>query len=323
MFNFKNKLNYYKDGMFFTLIYRTVNRKMINRFASLLLIIYTLITSYSCYAEDVIYVAQDLSAEPYHTDLLNEIFNHSNRKDLNAQFYNAQIPHHRAFLFMSERDVTYIDKNSPSKQQEIDIVFGYATQEREDKYTAIPIPILKGLNGWRVSLVHKDNIDLFKDVKDLEQFKTFKPGSHNTWTDSIILTNNGITPVTGSSFIGLYHMLDKKRFDYFPRGLLEVYKETQRHIPETKTQVAIEPHMLLIYPTAVYMYVAKDNVELAKLLQEGIDEIIANGLFDDIFYRYYGDIIKKIKADHRHVFILSNSTLPKSVPLQRSELWVH
>ena len=107
-------------------------------------------------AKEFVYMGLGEVRDTYHSQLLQEIIKHTDSGDVTFRRYEKGITHARAFKFLEQNEV-------------IHIVVGYATKERDEKHLAIPIPILKGLNGWRLSVVHKDNVDLFKTHR--------KPGS--------------------------------------------------------------------------------------------------------------------------------------------------
>lgn len=260
-------------------------------------------------AQAITYMGLGEKRDFYHTELLNEVVKQFPDKSYVVKRYTDDLPHHRSF--------SYLEAN-----KDIDIVIAYATQERDDKYRGIRIPILKGLNGWRTSVVHSDNIDMFKNVTTLEQFKAFVPGQFHTWTDYKILLKNGITSARGANFDGLYFMLHKKRFDYFPRSILTIDQELAVFQTTKKLNVALEPYILIKYPTALYFYVNKANVELAQDINDGLENLIASGRFDKIFNRYFGEIIERIRSENREVFDLENPFLPASVPSERKELWL-
>jgi hypothetical protein len=274
-----------------------------------LIILAALISSTTCAAKDITYMGLGGDRDAYHTELLTEIFNHSAALGYEVKRYSETLPHHRAFGFLTA-------------QKGIDIVIAYATEERDQAYLAVPYPILRGLNGWRLCAVHKDNSAIFNKVTRLDELKVFKAGQLYAWTDNKILTFNGITPVNGSDFIGLYQMLQKKRFDYLPRSILEAEHEVNSIAQQEKINIVIEPNILLYYPTAFYFYVNKNNKALAKELTLGFEAIIKNGKVDAIFYRHYGKIIADIRKEQRKIIVLENPLLPRSTPLARKELWV-
>ncbi len=205
------------------------------------------------------------------------------------------------------------------KNQGIDIVVGAATIEREKKYLPIRFPITKGLNGWRISLVNKNNINLFQNITSLTDFKKLIPGQHYTWSDSEIFSSNAITVMEGSSIDGLYSMLEKERFNYFPRSILEIDQDLADH---NNLDIMIEPHIIIHYPIAYYFYVCKENNVLANDIEQGLEMALADGSFDEIFFKFHGEYIKKIQQSNRRVFKLNNSILPEKTPLNRKELWL-
>ncbi len=201
----------------------------------------------------------------------------------------------------------------------IDIVVGGATIERERLALAIRIPIMKGLYGWRIALVHKENTKLFKNVKTLEQFKQLKALQFHTWSDSKIFALNNIKLVKGSDVRGLYFMLDKKRADYFPRSVLEIDGDLARH---SNLDITKETDTLIWYPKAVYFYVGKNQLALANKIAQGLELALADGEFEKLFSHFYGDIVNKLKTEKRTIFKLSNPLLSPETPLQRRDLWL-
>lgn len=257
----------------------------------------------------VTYLGLGAKRDAYHTELLTEVFRYAPSNNFEVKLYEKPLPHHRGFMFLAEG-------------RDIDLMIGYATEERDEHFRAIPIPIFKGINGWRLSAIHKDNLNIFESVKTLKEFKKFIPGQFHAWTDYKILLANDIFPAAGSDFTGLYAMLNKKRFDYLPRSIVEITSELESFKKDHKFDLVIEPHILIVYPTAFYFYVNKNNTALAENIRMGLENIITNGIFDNIFYKYHGDIISIIERESRRVFRLENPLLPESVPLDRKELWL-
>lgn len=249
------------------------------------------------------------SRDRYLSELLNAVFALYPGEYYSAERFAKTVPHHRTFYYLE-------------KHEQVDIVIGYATEEREDKFRSIPIPLLKGLNSWRLSVVHKDNREIFRSVKTLEQLRNFLPGMHPTWTDYKILKANQLPVVGGVDFIGLYYMLNEKRFDYFLRSVLVIDKELESFNHGHDLHLTVDPYLIIKYPTALYLYVNKDEEKLADDILNGLDLLIKNGEFDRIFMRHFGDVIRRIQAEKRTTIDLTNPLLPASVPLQRKELWI-
>ena len=115
-------------------------------------------------------------------------------------------------------------------------------------------------------------------------------------------------------------MLKLKRFDYFPRSLIEIGDEAEAH---KSNNIIIEPKLLMYYPTATYFFVNKENKELAYELKKGMEKIIKNGDFDKLFYKYHADFIKKSNLKNRTIIKLDNPILPAKTPLDKKHLWLN
>lgn len=201
----------------------------------------------------------------------------------------------------------------------IDVISAGATTERDRLLLPVRFPILKGLNGWRIALVTKDNEDLFLKHATLPAFKSLKAGQLHRWSDTKVIESNGINVEKGSSYEGLFTMLENNRFDYFPRSILEVRWEYEKH---KANNILIEPYRLIHYPTAYYFYVNKRNTKLAIDITFGLEKALKDGSFDKIFHRYFGAAIKKVQEENRTVISLNNPFLPAETPLSRAELWL-
>lgn len=124
----------------------------------------------------------------------------------------------------------------------------------------------------------------------------------------------------GSNYQGLFHMLAAGRFDYFPRSILEVQRESDVH---KDMNIAIDTHILTHYPTAYFFYVNKENKMLADDVSYRLEQSLKDVSFDRLFMHYYGDIINHIRSEKRNIYQLKNPFLPKNTPLLRKELWLN
>lgn len=212
------------------------------------------------------------------------------------------------------RDFTLLER-----EQGIDIVWSMTQQEREDGFLAIRIPIFKGLSGWRIPLVHRDNRHVLASVDSLEQLKAIPVGQVYAWTDTKILHHNGFNVDSGPTHESMFRMLTAKRFTYFLHSTLEAVKEFQIH---KDNQIVIDKHVAVYYPTAIYFFVNKNNRALADSIEEGLETAIADGTFDQLFYQHHGDSLELAAIPRRRVFRLPNPFLPSNTPTQRAELWL-
>ena len=204
-------------------------------------------------------------------------------------------------------------------KQGIDVIFGGTNVEREAEYLPVRFPMLRGLNGWRIALVHKDNADIFSNISNVKDLATLRAGLFHDWSDTAVMESNGIPVVKASHYSALYSMLDKKRFDYFPRSVLEIDNDYEqfKHL-----DIQINKTLLIHYPTAYYFFVAKHNQSLAADIELGLNRAYADGSLTKLFMQFYGDVIDKYTLEDAKVIRLRNSFLPEATPLDRTEIWI-
>jgi hypothetical protein len=201
----------------------------------------------------------------------------------------------------------------------VDVVWTMTSARREKRIRPIRIPIDKGLFGWRVPLIRQADVARFDGIHTRQAMQALLAGQGHDWPDVGILRHNDFRVVTSGSYPGLFKMLASGRIDYFPRSIVEIWIEKDRH-PDM--HLGIDPNLLLIYPTAFYFFVHKDNHVLAEDIEQGLEKLIANGEFNALFNRHYGDYIQRAQLTQRRVFRLDNPLLPENTPLDRAELWL-
>lgn len=273
-------------------------------FRNIILITLALLTIRSAVGQEIVYPG--FERESYQVVLLKHVLSYQKSKQYRLKAFGADIPKGRSFMLLANNDG-------------IDVMFGGATLERETKYHPIRFPLLKGLNGWRVPLIQKGNEALFANANSLAAFKKLVPGQFHTWSDTKVLEGNGIYVEKGSDPEGLYLMLHKGRFDYFPRSILEVYWDLENH---KNLDITLEKETLIQYPTAYYFYVRIGNRILADDIKSGLELAQKDGSFQRIFDRYYGNQVTELRASKRKLYKLKNPYLSPKTPLARKELWL-
>lgn len=257
------------------------------------------------FAHDV--VIQGSERKDYFIDILKHALSYTPEKKYQLKFYDQNLPKVRVF--------EHIATNNG-----IDIIAAGATIDREKILLPIRFPILKGLHGWRISLVQANNKTLFAKPLSIEDFKKLTVGQLHSWSDSRVLASNNIKVEKGSDYQGLFHMLAAGRFDYFPHSIIEVEEEYSNH---QAMNITIDPHILIHYPAAYYFYVNKHNSALATDVNYGLEQSLKDGSFEQLFMFYHGAAIKKTLAEKRKVYHLENPFLPMKTPLARKELWLN
>lgn len=203
----------------------------------------------------------------------------------------------------------------------VDIMWAATDQEIENKLQPVRIPLLKGLLGHRIFLIHKGDQAKFDQIKTFADLQRLKLGQGTTWADTKILEANKLTVVKTNKYHSLLHMLDGERFDAFPRGVQEPWSEVNS-VPGLELEV--EKKIMLVYKMPFYLFVNKNNQKLAKDLELGLNRALADGSFDAAFFSdpAIRSAVEKADLKNRLVFQLDNPQLPKETPVDRPELWL-
>jgi len=210
-------------------------------------------------------------------------------------------------------------KNRPDK---INIAFLPTNKKREKNFLSIKKPILFGILGYRIFLIHKDVKQKFKNINSISPFikGSFICGFGSQWADMKILKYNKIKVIGVAVYSLLFKMLNHKRFDYFPRGINEVWKEYDSK-KDVYKNITVEKSLAFYYPYPVYFFVNKRNIELAYKIKKGLDIAEKDGSFRSLFLKYHKDIINRSKLSQRKIIILKNPEFNNDIKIN-SEWWL-
>ncbi|MEE2024233.1 amino acid ABC transporter substrate-binding protein [Alkalimonas mucilaginosa] len=203
--------------------------------------------------------------------------------------------------------------------QELDLLWSPTSLQLEDELLPVRIPLRKGLLSYRLCLVNKQQQQRLQSISNLAELRQLVIGQGAGWLDTEVYRYNGLRVVTGP-YDDLFAMLARDRFDIFPRGLAEAFAELEVR-QSTFPNLTIDEELLLYYPWPYYFFVHPSNQELAERLELGMRRMIANGSFDDIFYRYNHTAIERANLPGRRLIRLENPHLPASAPVADPELW--
>jgi len=193
--------------------------------------------------------------------------------------------------------------------------------EWEEKTLPIRIPVLKGLLGYRLFLIKRHDIEKFGNIESLDQLKRLKAGLHQQWSTTEAMARLGFQIVTGSNYEGLFTMLMADRFDYFPRGVNEIFREYNErfhHLPD----MVIEPRLALCLPQPTYIFVSKKSPRLAQRIEAGLHHMILDGSFERLFRAYHESSLEQAGLANRKIFRVDNPMLSKDTPLEDEALWI-
>jgi hypothetical protein len=187
---------------------------------------------------------------------------------------------------------------------------------------AIPIriPIRKGILGYKLLLIHQDDQARFNNVRTLDDLKTLRLGSGSQWSSSAAYRKLGFKVYGGSKYEPLFGMLAARRFDYFPRGVNEVFAEMEARKDSHKTLV-VAAGLAVYIPQPSYFFVSPKYPQLAKRLQTGLEAMQADGTLERLFWQYHRSAIEKADLKNRRIIKMENRNLPLGTPFEKSHLW--
>lgn len=221
---------------------------------------------------------------------------------------------------MNEARMMAIMRN---RSGDVNLIFKPTNEERETFMIPIRIPVMKGLLGNRIFLIHKDKQKLFSEVKTLDDLRKFIAGQGRGWLDVKIFEHNNIEVMQANSYESLFKMTVYNRFDYFSRGITEAKFEWQERHTELP-DLHIEESILLYYPFPVYFFTVKteEGKKLAMRLEYGLKQLIGDGTFDKVFEKYHRNIFKGYNLKQRTRIEIKNPFLPDSVPFENKKYWL-
>lgn len=204
--------------------------------------------------------------------------------------------------------------------QGIDVTWRVTSQELEKRLQAIYVPLLKGMMGHRIFIINKGDQEKFSEDMTLSELRGLLAGQGYDWPDSIILQHNGINVVEGGAH-KLLDMLQKRRFDYFPRALHEPWIEIA-DMPD----LTVEENILIRYPAPFYFFVNRENTRLSERITYGLESALADGSFDSLFFHHpvTEDVMRLTKIHQRKIFLFTNPILSEKSQqlLQEPRYWI-
>lgn len=226
--------------------------------------------------------------------------------------YLADLSSKRSFNELNRDDQEYINMR-----------VGITSKEREEGSIPIRLPLRKGLLSYKLLIINKKNINLFDETKTIDDLKKFNFGVVYDWVTAEIMQENAFKVMDVPSYDGLFRALDAGRFDYTVLGVNEAFPILESLI-EKDLNLTVAPGIALYINTPSYIFVSPKRPRLAERIQWGIEKMIKNGRFDEIFYQYHEDALVQVNLKERRIISIDNpklKELPIQPPFERSELW--
>jgi hypothetical protein len=203
------------------------------------------------------------------------------------------------------------------RNRRLDVLWTVTSVEREQQARPIRVPLFKGLFGWRLLLASPAVAARMREVQSLSELRQFSMVQGLEWPDTTVLQANGLNVVVSPSYDAMFKQLRLGRADAFPRSVEEVWWELERY----GQGLTVVPNLCLHYPSAVYYFVAPDDVELAAAIELGLKRMRASGAFESLFMKHHGEDLARTKLGARRIIELRNPLMPPQTPLEKPELW--
>lgn len=201
----------------------------------------------------------------------------------------------------------------------INVIWNSTSEELETRFLPIRIPLRKGLLGYRVALIARENQSKIDQVKTLDDLKKLTVGQGIGWNDNLLYEAAGID-VIKAKYGQLFKMVGANRFDMFPRGVGEIFPEYEQNLAEVPN-LAVEKNLLIIYPFPYYFFFNLKDRALKERIEAGLRIMLRDGSFDTVFRKHHQASIDKANLKGRRIIRIANPLLPKTVPLNDASLW--
>lgn len=206
------------------------------------------------------------------------------------------------------------------KGESVNLSGQVTSAEWENRLIPIRIPLDKGLSCYRISLIDERSQSAFSAVRTLDELKQYRVGAGRQWSSTSIYRYAGLPLVESNSTLGLHSMLAAGRFQYFPRAIDEAIYEQAAYVQEFPA-LAVERSFALYIPAPRYFFIGGQQQRLAQRLEFGLQRLVADGRYDQLFHQFYDGLIEQAGLRKRRIFRLANPELSPLTPLHVKAYW--
>lgn len=134
---------------------------------------------------------------------------------------------------------------------------------------AIPVPVRRGLLGWRLLVTRSQTLDKLPDLAaDTGRLSSLTTGFGADWVELPLMQQTFAHVDTVKTTAELYQQLLDGNFDVFSRSVIELWLELDS-LGDRADELAVVPGVVLRYPFADFFYVSGEQPELAAVLSWG------------------------------------------------------
>lgn len=204
----------------------------------------------------------------------------------------------------------------------IDLYWAGTNFEREDKLGFVPIPLVKGLLGYRVFTIHKSASKKFSSVKSIDDLKKLSlcQGAH--WPDTDIMLASGLDVLPNMVYENMFRQVYSGRCEAFPRGINEAYSEVESR-KVVMPKLIVFDDVILHYPFPMYFFTYKENNKLIDNLTKGLYLSIEDGSFDQYIQTHEATrhLFPLTKWKNKHIISIKNPFLSEKANPNDQKLW--
>lgn len=189
----------------------------------------------------------------------------------------------------------------------IDVLITAPTEQRENQANAIYVPLDRGLLGFRICMVNKEQ-NQFNAIQSANQFirKQLSIGLGAHWPDRAIFEDNGFNVITSPVHQSLYSMLASKRFDCLTRSINEIDNELSEY---KDMGLVADQELVFIYANADFIFINPKNKKLHQRLSTGLGYSIEDNSFYEVFDEFYENELRKHNIYERRLVFLDNNNV--------------
>jgi hypothetical protein len=193
----------------------------------------------------------------------------------------------------TQRQKKHLNQNKTS------LIWRLKTPLRDKNFTRVNIGLTKGFIAQRVLLIRENNQHIFNPIKNIQDLQNnhLVAAFGESWFDIAVWQHNNLPYI---ELLGdrqkIFTMLasGKRHIDYFSRGINEILSETKQY-----PNLQIEQNLLLCYQNDSYIYVKKDNHQLAEVLEKALSKAEKSGLLDKLIKKHWGNLKQELQLDSR------------------------
>ena len=183
-------------------------------------------------------------------------------------------------------------------------------REMDEGLVPIDIPLDEGFWGYHVGFIRAADQTLIDKVRDIAGMRQLRLGDRQQLINAPIYEYNGIpVAVDAGDYDSLVQMLQRGRFDLISRPAATAVDEFETYV-EKYPDLKIDQHLLIHFPSALYVYVSKSAPHLAERIRYGLQEMQKDGSLKRHFEKYLFPAVAKLNFPERTVIELKNPLLP-------------